>query len=103
MVTQAAFDRAMAEIYAKIEELRTYTADRFAQDKDLLEHRLKAEAKVARVQAEKDRAELLQGVYRQLKVTQDINIASQLDLHGQLANLIARLDKAGQFLLVLVF
>jgi hypothetical protein len=97
MVTQAAFDRAMAEIYAKIEELRTDTVDRFAQEKELLEHRLKAEADVTRMQAEKDRAELLQGVCQQIKVTQDINLASQLNLQAQLANLIARFDKAGQF------
>jgi hypothetical protein len=70
----------MAKIYAKIEELRTDIADRFAQEKDLLEHRLKAEAEVARVQAEKDRAELLQGACQQIKVTQNINLASQLDL-----------------------
>jgi hypothetical protein len=49
MVTQAVFDRAMAEIYAKFDELRTETADRFIQEKESLEQRLKAEADMVRV------------------------------------------------------
>jgi molybdenum cofactor biosynthesis enzyme len=56
-----------------------------------LEHRLKAEAELACVQAEKNKCELLQGVCQQIK-------ASQLDLQAQLADLISRLDRAGHIL-----
>jgi hypothetical protein len=44
MVTQAVSYHVMAEIYANIDELRTDTSDRFAQEKEHLEVHLKTKA-----------------------------------------------------------
>jgi hypothetical protein len=93
MVTKAELDRAMAEIYTKFEEFRTENADRFREERDHLEQRLTTEANRARVEAEKNRSDLLQGVCQQIKAAQDINIASHLDLQAQLANVLSRLDQ----------
>jgi hypothetical protein len=95
MVTQAVFDRVMTEIYAKIEELHTETSNNFTKERDHLELHLKAEAELVRVQAEKDRSDLLQGVCQQLKAAQDINMAQNRDLRAQLSDLINRLDQFG--------
>jgi Retroviral aspartyl protease/Ty3 transposon capsid-like protein len=95
MVTQAVFDRAMTEIYAKIKELRIETANNFTKERDQLELRLKAEAELAQVQAEKDKSDLLQGIFHQLKAAQDINMAQNRDLQAQLSDLLNRLDQSG--------
>jgi hypothetical protein len=48
VVTQEVYDCAMAEIYTKIEELRTDTVNNFAKERDQLEIRLRAEVDLAR-------------------------------------------------------